>query len=193
MLFTPLLALATYDSAAQAGATASTSTSVASSVTPSPASISDAPLPSPTVACASDGPNDSLQDQYQSGTPESERGTAGASILGSQKFRSNARVRILWLRLRRIVGLPRMSSGRLRCLIEFVQDGGWARQQNDHDMPLATAMAGVNMRLTAGGICEMHWHTAEVRLVRILTCNPTSNIVYGMYSGVMSWMELPCK
>ncbi|CAE6461938.1 unnamed protein product, partial [Rhizoctonia solani] len=43
-----------------------------------------------------------------------------------------------------------------------VQDGGWARQQNEHDMPLATTMAGVNMRLDAGGIREMHWHlTAE--------------------------------
>jgi len=29
-----------------------------------------------------------------------------------------------------------------------------------HSMPIATSMAGVNMRLKAGGIREMHWHTA---------------------------------
>ncbi|KAF8602771.1 oxalate oxidase, partial [Ceratobasidium sp. AG-I] len=40
--------------------------------------------------------------------------------------------------------------------------GGWARQQSERDMPIATAMAGVDMRLEAGAICEMHWHlTAE--------------------------------
>lgn len=51
-----------------------------------------------------------------------------------------------------------------------VQDGGWARQQNGmfvshysfygltfwncpvHAMPMATTMAGVNMRLKAGGL-----------------------------------------
>ncbi|THU84527.1 oxalate decarboxylase [Dendrothele bispora CBS 962.96] len=36
--------------------------------------------------------------------------------------------------------------------------GGWARQQNVQQMPLATAMAGVNMRLEAGAIRELHWH-----------------------------------
>ena len=31
-------------------------------------------------------------------------------------------------------------------------------------MPMATGMAGVNMRLVAGAVRELHWHkTAEVR------------------------------
>ncbi|CCM04958.1 uncharacterized protein FIBRA_07155 [Fibroporia radiculosa] len=43
-----------------------------------------------------------------------------------------------------------------------LQTGGWARQQNIKQMPIATSMAGVNMRLEAGAIRELHWHkTAE--------------------------------
>jgi oxalate decarboxylase len=36
--------------------------------------------------------------------------------------------------------------------------GGWARQQTVRELPIATELAGVNMRLTAGAIREMHWH-----------------------------------
>ncbi|KAG6826739.1 hypothetical protein H0H92_014629 [Tricholoma furcatifolium] len=43
-----------------------------------------------------------------------------------------------------------------------LQSGGWAREQNVDEMPIATQMAGVNMRLEAGAIRELHWHsTAE--------------------------------
>ncbi|KZT02575.1 oxalate decarboxylase [Laetiporus sulphureus 93-53] len=43
-----------------------------------------------------------------------------------------------------------------------LQTGGWARQQNVDQMPIATSMAGVDMRLEAGAIRELHWHqTAE--------------------------------
>lgn len=38
------------------------------------------------------------------------------------------------------------------------QDGGWARQVTQKDFPIARSIAGVNMRLTAGGIRELHWH-----------------------------------
>ncbi len=41
-----------------------------------------------------------------------------------------------------------------------VQDGGWARQVNVENFPISTQIAGVNMRLTAGGIRELHWHDA---------------------------------
>jgi oxalate decarboxylase len=41
-----------------------------------------------------------------------------------------------------------------------VEEGGWARQQNVKDLPIATEMAAVNMRLTSGGIRELHWHAA---------------------------------
>ncbi|KAJ3541426.1 hypothetical protein NM688_g6085 [Phlebia brevispora] len=39
-----------------------------------------------------------------------------------------------------------------------LQTGGWARQQNLDVLPMATEMAGVDMRLEAGAIRELHWH-----------------------------------
>jgi oxalate decarboxylase len=36
--------------------------------------------------------------------------------------------------------------------------GGWAREVTARELPIATTLAGVNMRLKAGGIREMHWH-----------------------------------
>jgi oxalate decarboxylase len=41
-------------------------------------------------------------------------------------------------------------------------DGGWARQVTQVDLPIATSIAGVDMRLKPGAIRELHWHpTAE--------------------------------
>ena len=37
-------------------------------------------------------------------------------------------------------------------------NGGWARQVTVRDFPISRDLAGVNMRLTAGGIRELHWH-----------------------------------
>lgn len=39
-----------------------------------------------------------------------------------------------------------------------VSEGGWARQTTVRELPSATEIAGVNMRLYAGAIREMHWH-----------------------------------
>jgi oxalate decarboxylase len=36
--------------------------------------------------------------------------------------------------------------------------GGWAREVTKRELPIATELAGVNMRLKAGAIREMHWH-----------------------------------
>jgi len=41
-----------------------------------------------------------------------------------------------------------------------IQSGGWARQVTQSDFPISTAVSGVNMRLDAGGIRELHWHQA---------------------------------
>ncbi|OQN96739.1 hypothetical protein B0A48_17163 [Cryoendolithus antarcticus] len=38
---------------------------------------------------------------------------------------------------------------------------GWARQQNIDALPIATAMAGVDMRLSPNAYREMHWHKAN--------------------------------
>ena len=42
-----------------------------------------------------------------------------------------------------------------------VEDGGWSRQVNVEDFPISREIAGVNMRLTAGGVRELHWHEAD--------------------------------
>jgi oxalate decarboxylase len=39
-----------------------------------------------------------------------------------------------------------------------VLSGGWAREVTIRELPVATDIAGVNMRLKPGGIREMHWH-----------------------------------
>jgi oxalate decarboxylase len=41
-----------------------------------------------------------------------------------------------------------------------IQDGGWARQVTQADFAISETIAGVNMRLAAGGIRELHWHQA---------------------------------
>jgi oxalate decarboxylase len=38
--------------------------------------------------------------------------------------------------------------------------GGWGRQTTARELPVATELAGVNMRLKAGAVREMHWHKA---------------------------------
>lgn len=39
-------------------------------------------------------------------------------------------------------------------------DGGWSHEVTIRELPIAKTLAGVLMRLTAGGIRELHWHTA---------------------------------
>jgi oxalate decarboxylase len=41
-----------------------------------------------------------------------------------------------------------------------IQSGGWARQVTQADFAISEAVSGVNMRLSAGGIRELHWHLA---------------------------------
>ncbi|WP_339110090.1 oxalate decarboxylase family bicupin [Thioclava sp. GXIMD4216] len=36
--------------------------------------------------------------------------------------------------------------------------GGWTNQVTERELPVATTIAGVDMRLQAGGIRELHWH-----------------------------------
>jgi oxalate decarboxylase len=41
-----------------------------------------------------------------------------------------------------------------------MQEGGWSREVTMRELAISKSIAGVNMRLTAGGIRELHWHTA---------------------------------
>ncbi|QRW22657.1 oxalate decarboxylase [Rhizoctonia solani] len=173
MLFTPLIAFAAYASAAPTRASSLTTdtalTSVSTPVTSS--TTAGAALPSPTVPYASDDPNGSYLNRFQSGTPEPERGAAGGSIMGPQNLpleRQNPD----------LLAPPTTDSGTVENVKwpfglshNRVQDGGWARQQNIHEMPIATSMAGVDMRLNAGAIRELHWHlTAEWGYVMAGSC-----------------------
>ena len=56
-----------------------------------------------------------------------------------------------------------------------IQNGGWARQVTQHDFQISDEIAGVNMRLTRGGIRELHWHqAAEWAYVTYGTCRITT-------------------
>ena len=41
-----------------------------------------------------------------------------------------------------------------------LQSGGWTRQVTVRELGVSTTIAGVNMRLNAGGVRELHWHKA---------------------------------
>ena len=170
----PLIALAAYASAAPTG---STTASAAAS--------------SPTVAYASDDPNNSFLSEYANSTPQPIRGSTGASILGPQNVAlerqgpdflapptTDSGSVCVSLRLAE----SRLCSSFLLLQRERkVADGTLSQQASDwrlgatterhvlqlawihlrltlflddleRDMPIATAMAGVDMRLEAGAI-----------------------------------------
>ncbi len=55
-----------------------------------------------------------------------------------------------------------------------IQDGGWGRQVTQSDFAISTEIAGVNMRLAAGGIRELHWHQqAEWAIMTYGNCRIT--------------------
>ena len=56
-----------------------------------------------------------------------------------------------------------------------VQAGGWARQVTQADFQISEAISGVNMRLDAGGLRELHWHlAAEWAYMTYGTCRVTA-------------------
>ncbi|CAE6392127.1 unnamed protein product, partial [Rhizoctonia solani] len=147
------------------------SIAASSSTSTSPSPTTDSSYPSPTVPYASDELNESFLNKFQNELPEPIRGSKGAKIIGPQNVdidRQNPD----------LLAPPTTDSGSVSNVKwpfslshNRVQDGGWARQQNVHSMPIATTMAGVNMRLKAGGIRELHWHiTAEWAYVLAGSC-----------------------
>jgi oxalate decarboxylase len=41
-----------------------------------------------------------------------------------------------------------------------IESGGWTRQVTARELPISKSIAGVEMRLTAGGVRELHWHVS---------------------------------
>jgi oxalate decarboxylase len=90
--------------------------------------------------------------------PEPVRGDEGAPILGPRNVpleRANPDLLVS----------PRTDSGTVPNLrFSFAAahnrllSGGWAREVTSRELPIATELAGVNMRLKAGAMREMHWH-----------------------------------
>jgi len=92
------------------------------------------------------------------GLPEPIQGDLGASILGPHNVpleRENPD----------LLASPQTDAGTLPNL-KFsyavarnrLTEGGWSREVTVRELPVATELAGVNMRLTPGGIRELHWH-----------------------------------
>ncbi|TFK81301.1 oxalate decarboxylase [Polyporus arcularius HHB13444] len=121
---------------------------------------SAAPSPTPTVPYASDDPNTELWGPYSDIVPQPQRGPYGAPILGPQNIP-------LALQNPSLLAPPTTDHGTVdnakwpfALSHNRLQTGGWARQQTVADMPIATGLAGVNMRLEKGAIRELHWHNA---------------------------------
>ncbi len=90
--------------------------------------------------------------------PEAIRDHQGASILGPTNASREAQAQDLLVP-------PRTDHGTLPSLRwsfadshNRLEEGGWARQTTIRELPIATEIAGVNMRLKAGAVRELHWH-----------------------------------
>jgi oxalate decarboxylase len=90
--------------------------------------------------------------------PQPIRGDDGATILGPRNIpleRENPD----------LLASPRTDAGTVPNLkFSFATarnrllTGGWAREVTNRELPIATTLAGVDMRLKPGGIRELHWH-----------------------------------
>ena len=86
------------------------------------------------------------------------RGASGASILGPRNY-------LLEEQNPDLLVSPSTDAGTIPNLkFSFsvarnrVAPGGWAREVTVRELPVATTLASVNMRLKPGGIRELHWH-----------------------------------
>jgi oxalate decarboxylase len=102
--------------------------------------------------------NNKKEQTITNGSGEPIRGTWGAPILGPRNIaveRENPD----------LLASPETDAGTVPNL-KFsystarnrIAAGGWAREVTVRELPVATKMAAVNMRLQPGGIREMHWH-----------------------------------
>jgi oxalate decarboxylase len=97
------------------------------------------------------------QTEFSNG-PQPIRGNQGASILGPRNVpleRENPD----------LLASPDTDAGTIPNLkFSFaatrnrITPGGWGRELTARELPVATDLAGVNMRLNPGGIRELHWH-----------------------------------
>jgi len=116
---------------------------------------------SPTVPYASDDLNNPLWNDNSDITPEPIRAPTGATILGPQNIPIELQNPDLFAPPSTDNGAVPNFKWPFSLSHNRLADGGWARQQNVNQMPTATDLAGVNMRLKSGAIRELHWHTTS--------------------------------
>jgi len=96
--------------------------------------------------------------EVESTQPQPIRGDTGASILGPRNVPLESENPDLLASPYTDAGtIPNLkfsfTTARNRLLT-----GGWAREVTVRELPVATTLAGVNMRLKPGAIRELHWH-----------------------------------
>jgi oxalate decarboxylase len=109
------------------------------------------------------------------GAPEPIRGSDGATILGPQNVP-------LAQQNRDLLAPPSTDANNVPNLKFSFDDahnrllsGGWARQVTMQELPIATTIAGVDMRLKPGAMRELHWHDAgEWSIVLAGSCQITA-------------------
>jgi oxalate decarboxylase len=94
----------------------------------------------------------------ESKAPAPRRGGAGASDPGARNFARDRQNPDL-------LAPPGTDAGTIPNLrFSFadahnrLEPGGWAREVTERELPIATTLAGVNMRLEPGAVRELHWH-----------------------------------
>ena len=120
--------------------------------------LAGAALAAAAATLGGTGPAPAGQPEGGEKPPEPVRGNEGAPILGP---RNPAREAQSPDRLRP----PPTDNGTLPTLRWSFADshvkmreGGWSRQTTRREIPAATDLAMVNMRLKAGAVRELHWH-----------------------------------
>ncbi|KAF7789735.1 hypothetical protein EIP86_000681 [Pleurotus ostreatoroseus] len=147
---------------------------------PRPSSVVSFAPASATVAFASDDSNGLLWTDTSNTVPEAIRGSLGANILGPQNIPVDLENADFLAPPSTDAGTVGNAKWPFSMSHNRLQTGGWARQQNGMSLglhcyrtanlisplplsaavlPMATEMAGVDMRLEAGAIRELHWHS----------------------------------
>ncbi|KAI0033645.1 oxalate decarboxylase [Vararia minispora EC-137] len=195
---TPIVSTA---SSANTASSVASSSKVASPSAPSLASTSfpetvsvsaQAPPETATVVPASSNPNEPIfpVGSTDETAPEAIRGGLGSPILGPTNPAIEQQNPDLLAPPTTDNGDIMNAKWPMALSHNRLQTGGWARQQNIEVMPIATQMAGVNMRLEKGAIRELHWHktaewayvlkgTTQVTAVDSDGCNYLANVKEG--------------
>ncbi|TFK69051.1 oxalate decarboxylase [Pluteus cervinus] len=132
-----------------------------SSASISGTSVSIASSPGQTAGFASDNANNLEWSVDASGVHQPIRGTLGATIIAQTNNPIVQQNPDIVAPPATDVGTVGQAKWPMSLSHNRLQTGGWARQQNTAVLPIAVDLAGVDMRLEAGSIRELHWHDTD--------------------------------